>query len=223
MHRRDGEPRTVTRENLRQWIFSRWAFGAACCALAAITAGAQSRSGARPSDRGAVTASAQVRENRDAPEMAAFTQRVQEFVALHRKVEATLPQIPTEATPEEIDRHQRALATLIGSSRPMAKPGDLFTPAAQTYIRALLQRLFANANKRQLRESIQDENPGPVKLVVNGQYPEQVPFATTPPEVLGALPALPVELEYRFVGDALILLDMHAHIVIDLVPNALPK
>ena len=44
-----------------------------------------------------------------------------------------------------------------------------------------------------------------------------------PPEVLGALPALPVELEYRFVGDALILLDTHAHIVIDLVPDALPK
>ena len=213
----------MTRDDLRQWIFSRWAFGTVCCALAAITAGAQSQSGARPPDQGAATASAQARENRDAPELAEFKKRVEDFAALHRKLEATLPNLPKETTPEQIDRHQRALATLISSSRPKAQPGDVFTPAAQTYIRALLQRLFANSNKRQLREAIQDENPGPLKLVVNGMYPDQVPLSTMPPEVLQALPALPAELEYRFVGDALILHDTHAHIVVDLVPDALPK
>ena len=118
----------MTRENLRQWIFSRWAFGTVCCALAAITAGAQSQSGAKPPDKGAATASAQARENRDAPELAVFKQRVEDFAALHRKLEATLPNLPKESTPEQIDRHQRALATLIASSRPKAQPGDLFTP-----------------------------------------------------------------------------------------------
>ncbi len=31
-------------------------------------------------------------------------------------------------------------------------PGDVFTPAAPAYVRALLKRLFANSNRRQLRE-----------------------------------------------------------------------
>jgi hypothetical protein len=44
-----------------------------------------------------------------------------------------------------------------------------------------------------------------------------------PAEVLKALPPLPEELEYRFVGDALILLDAHAHIVVDFFANVLPR
>ena len=38
-----------------------------------------------------------------------------------------------------------------------------------------------------------------------------------------ALPPLPDELEDRFVGDALILFDAHAHIVVDFFQNVLPK
>ena len=36
-----------------------------------------------------------------------------------------------------------------------------------------------------------------------------------PPQVLQALPKLPEELEYRFIGDRLILFDIHAHIIVD--------
>ena len=43
-----------------------------------------------------------------------------------------------------------------------------------------------------------------------------------PPDLLEVLPALPVELEYRFVGEALILLDTVAHIVVDYIPDVLP-
>ena len=89
----------MTRDDFRQWIFSRWAFGTVCCALAAITAGAQSQSGARPSDQGAATASAQARENRDAPELAEFKKRVEDFAVLHRKLEATLPDSPKRPRP----------------------------------------------------------------------------------------------------------------------------
>jgi len=213
----------VIRHNLLQWVFSRWAFGTVCCALAAITATAQSQPGTRPAGAGATTAAAQAKDNRNAPELIDFKKRVEEFVAIHRKLEATLPKLPKESTPEQIDRYQTALASLISSSRPKARPGDLFTPPAQAYVRALLKTLFASSNTRQLRESILDENPGPVRLVVNGRYPDQVPLATMPPEVLQALPALPQELEYRFVGDSLIVLDVPAHLVIDFFTDALPK
>jgi hypothetical protein len=41
--------------------------------------------------------------------------------------------------------------------------------------------------------------------------------------VLQGLPALPEELEYRFIGNRLILMDVHAHLIADFVDNALPR
>jgi hypothetical protein len=42
-----------------------------------------------------------------------------------------------------------------------------------------------------------------------------------PPQVLAVLPKLPEELEYRFIGPRLILLDIHAHTVADYIENIL--
>jgi hypothetical protein len=68
-----------------------------------------------------------------------------------------------------------------------------------------------------------DENPVGTKVGVNDRYPDSIPRSTMPPEVLQVLPKMPEELEYRFVGDNLIILDPHAHLVVDYVPAALPK
>jgi hypothetical protein len=50
-----------------------------------------------------------------------------------------------------------------------------------------------------------------------------VPLSTVPPEVLQTLPTLGEDMEYRFIGDDLILLDTHAHVVADVIEDALPK
>ena len=42
-----------------------------------------------------------------------------------------------------------------------------------------------------------------------------------PPNVLAALPRLPDDIEYRFMGRDLILLDTRANVIIDRVPDAL--
>jgi hypothetical protein len=68
-----------------------------------------------------------------------------------------------------------------------------------------------------------DENPVGVKVTVNGRYPDNVPISTVPPQVLQSLPRLSEDMEYRFVGDNLILLDAHAHIIADFIGEALPK
>ena len=68
-----------------------------------------------------------------------------------------------------------------------------------------------------------DENPGRLRLRVNGRYPDAVPLSTVPPQVLQGLPKLPEELEYRFIGDRLILIDIHAHIIVDLIDDAFPR
>jgi hypothetical protein len=169
------------------------------------------------------TAQAQVRVNPDAQALAAFRTRVDEYFALHKKLEATLPKLSKEAKPDEIDRDQRSLAALVANVRANARPGDLFTPDVQSIVKGILARLFVGADRKKLRASIMDENPGPIKLTVNGRYPDRVPLANMPTDVLAGLPPLPDELEYRFVGDALILLDAHAHIVVDFFPNVLPQ
>ena len=60
------------------------------------------------------------------------------------------------------------------------------------------------------------------RLQVNMRYPDTVPLSTVPPQVLANLPTLPEDLEYRFVGDRLILLDSHAHIIADYVEKVFP-
>jgi hypothetical protein len=163
--------------------------------------------------------------NADAQTMAEFTKRVEEYAALHRKIEGALPGVPNEATPKAIDTHQRAFAVAMAKARPAAKQGDLFTPPMQNAVRRLIGQLFAGARaRRQLRDSIMDDNPvGRVKLAVNARYPDEVPLSTMPPDVLKNLPKLPKEVEYRFVGEHLILLDPDAHIVVDVMARALPR
>jgi hypothetical protein len=168
-------------------------------------------------------AAAQPPVNADAKTMAEFTRRVEEYVALHRKLEATLTDLPTEATPKQIDDHQRALGKLIQNARATAKPGDLFTRDMRNVVRRLLARVLQGPDGRQVKRSILDEYTGPARMQVNSRYPDEVPLSTVPAQVLQNLPTLPEDLEYRFVGDRLILLDSHAHIVADYVEKVFPK
>ena len=87
----------------------------------------------------------------------------------------------------------------------------------------LLATVFGGPEGRQLKASIMDENPVGIKLTVNGRYPDTVPLSTVPPEVLQTLPQLAEDMEYRFIGDRLILLDTHAHVIADFIEDALPK
>jgi len=162
----------------------------------------------------------------DAQALATMNERLKEYVALHMKLERSLPTEPKGATQEQIVKNQRAFETLLRQARATAKPGDIFTPEARPVIKRLLATIFGGPDGQQVKASIMDENPvDPValKLTVNGRYPDTVPLATVPPQVLQTLPKLTEDLEYRFVGDWLILLDTHAHVIADFIDNALPK
>ncbi|HYN08032.1 MAG TPA: hypothetical protein VES67_11625 [Vicinamibacterales bacterium] len=162
----------------------------------------------------------------DAQALATMNDRLKEYVDLHTKIERSLPTLPKEATPVQIDKNQRAFEKLMREARATAKPGDIFTPEARPVIKRLLAAVFGGPDGKQLKASIMDENPvdaAALKLTVNGRYPDTVPLTTVPPQVLQTLPKLTEDLEYRFVGDWLILLDTHAHVIADFIDNALPK
>jgi hypothetical protein len=165
----------------------------------------------------------QVRVNQDAAIAVEFSKRVEGYLAIHRKAAEGLPKLSKEATPTEIDEHQKSLARGIQMLRPRAKAGEIFTKDIRAYIRRQLAGVFGGPEGRKLRSSIMDENPGPIRVSANGRYPDTVPLATMPPQVLSALPSLPDELEFRFIADRLILLDVPAHLVVDYIDDALPR
>ena len=177
-----------------------------------------------PADKRAPTTSPKKSVNPDdanAEVIKEFLKRVDGYVALHKKLENTLPPLPRQTDPHQIDRHERALAGLIQQARKAAKRGDLFYPGMQTLVRRLLVPVFSGRDGAHVRAEIMDnESKGTIVLAPNGRYPDEVPVSTVPPQVLQNLPKLPEELEYRFVRQNLILFDPHAHIIPDWVPQA---
>jgi hypothetical protein len=158
----------------------------------------------------------------EAQNVAAFETHVKEYVALHEKLEATLPKTPRRHSPEQIDQKQRALGDLIKSARRDAKPGEFFTPGMQALVKRTLGDVLSGSDGDTVKASIMDENPGVPKLVLNERYPSSIPLSTMPPPVLAALPKLHGELEYRFIGARLILLDTEADIILDYTDDILP-
>jgi hypothetical protein len=159
----------------------------------------------------------------DAETLAEFQERLDRYAALHQKLEQDLPSLPREATAQELTDRQQTLLKRLQAARANAKQGEVFTPAMQAYVKRMMTSLFSGNAGKQLRASIMDENPVSLKLTVNMAYPTKVPLSTMPPAVLERLPKPPEEFEYRFIGDDLILLDSHAQMIVDFVPQALPK
>ncbi len=151
-----------------------------------------------------------------------FEARVRIYRALEQKLEATLPKLPRRATPQQVDENQRALGALIKNARAGATRGEIFTPEIQALVKRTLADVLGGADGRNMRASIMDENPGMPNLGVNDRYPDSFPLSTMPPQVLKALPKLEEELEYRFIGERLVLMDARAHIIVDFTDNVLP-
>jgi hypothetical protein len=156
--------------------------------------------------------------------LAAFERRIAEYVELHRLAAAAFPPPRLTSDGEEIHRATARLAAAIKTARPGARCGDVVAPAAAGLIRATIAEVVARneydtavmlqALRREQRH--RDRVP-----VVNERFPwelEQVPVSF----LLWDLPPLPPELQYRLIERDLILLDVDADLVVDIVPNALP-
>ena len=157
----------------------------------------------------------------DAAIEADFNKRIDEYVKLHKQLEAKVPKLPKDATPQQIDKDQRAMLELVAQARANAKPGDLFAPDMQKLIKQRFAVIFKGPQGQQAKKYIHDE-PHPVTPEINKRYPDNIPLSTMPPRVLAQLPKLPDELEYRFIANHLIVMDVHAHVILDYVLDAIP-
>jgi hypothetical protein len=152
-----------------------------------------------------------------------FLDGVQKYAQLHRVAEAHLPALKPTDAPKIVAAHEEALAKMIRDARPTAEQGDIFTEAATTTFRRTIVETFRSASASHARATIQHGNPvGTVSLRVNESYPKRAGFTTVPPTLLLEMPPLPKEITYRIVGRDLVLFDVTANLVVDLLPKALP-
>jgi hypothetical protein len=157
-------------------------------------------------------------KNPDAMVLLDFKERVDKYVELRKKADATAPPLKKTDDAAELRTAQQALAERIGAARTPARQGDIFTPEITARFRALLH---PEVKDRGTKAAIKDDNPGNIPFKVNGPYPSKEPLSTVPPNVLESLPPLPKDIEYRFVNKHLILRDARANLVIDYIPNAI--
>ena len=157
----------------------------------------------------------------------AFEERVIQYVNLHRVLEGPLPQLWVTRDMGHLQMSVRGLALRIRTARANAHQGDLLRPdVARVFQHRIATCLPAAewaailADNAAEAEDEEGMPAAPPALHVNMVWPEEVPFGFVPPQMLAALPRLPVELQYRIIGTALVLWDHHANLIVDFMPDA---
>jgi hypothetical protein len=160
--------------------------------------------------------------SRDDPELSdgavieVFCRRIAAYVTLRDELQETLPPLRVTNDVAAIRNAVRALATAIRATRHRPREGGIFTSGVGGQVRTRLRHVVTDETCAAIRA----DNPGRLLEPVSQDYPEGKPLSTTPATVLASLPGLPPNIEYRFMGRDLILLDTRANIVIDRMVDA---
>ena len=156
--------------------------------------------------------------------LTAFESQVQDYARMHRRLERPLGRIEIGTPVVEINRIITQLAAAIRAERGAARQGEFFAPAVVDVLRAritaaLLEHQYAIEDLR-AASRVDGVDYAQVRLKVNDTFPwilATAMFAC----VIEALPPLPPEMQYRIVGDDLLLVDIHASLIVDILPRAL--
>lgn len=165
------------------------------------------------------------RVNQNAAVATDFDKRISDYLKLQQKARSGLTVPKGTGSSAKIGEFQHELAAKIRELRPQAKQGDIFTPESVALFRRLITASLNGPEGGSIRKSYRRAEPiHGIRLEVNQSYPDGLPLQSMPPSLLLNLPRLPKELEYRFVGQQLILRDVAANLIVDIIPNiAVPE
>ena len=154
-----------------------------------------------------------------------FENNVASYLALRQQV-STSVQVPTiTSDPATLLLTVNQLAHRIRAARSHARQGDIFNDdVARTFRNRIKQALRERGiSSTELLSSLREDTATTSRrgMTVNGPY-EWTASEQTPPAILTALPPLPDTLEYKLVRRALLLVDVEANLVVDILPDALP-
>jgi len=151
-----------------------------------------------------------------------FTASIHQYVQLHRHIEQQLPPFRPHSDAQDIIESSNAMASALHTARADAREGDVFTHEVAALLRtrvadALTARGFLP--EEMVAATLEEADEDAPLPVVNGRFPWRRGAAMWPC-VLDVLPRLPHELQYRFVGRDLVLVDTHADLVVDILRDA---
>jgi hypothetical protein len=159
--------------------------------------------------------------NPTAAAMKAFRDRAEAYLALHKKVAGEIPPLKETDDAQKIADREKLLGASIANARTAARPGEIFGEIAPRVVK-LVRSDIGHRSRADRKALFSEMPPRPPALNVNAVYPSSVPLITFPPSLLQSLPPLPEGLEYRFYGRHLILRDVKANIVADILRNVVP-
>jgi len=160
--------------------------------------------------------------NPDARLVEEFEARINDYVKLRKQVEGTLPALKPTGSQGAIKHHEHELAERVRKERHGATQGNIFTPDVAAEFRRLIGLAMQGKDASHVHQSLQHAEPVRVRIVVNEPYPSGVPLQSTPPTLLMNLPRLPPDIDYRVVGNNLVLRDAKSNLIVDFIPNAIP-
>ena len=153
-----------------------------------------------------------------------FAERVAAYADLHQRVDAVFPPWTSTEDMASIFGRRAYLAVAIKAERPNAKQGDVFQPSAANALRGIIADALSEADVEWMLQGLYEEceMPAGYRPEVNTGYPQwathEMPFV-----LLSALPALPAGIQYRLIDRDLLLWDVDANLIIDVLPDALPR
>jgi len=153
-----------------------------------------------------------------------FEEAIAKYVALREALikEKIVGPVPNSTAPE-LNRASDALAAAIQRARPKAKPGDIFVAPVTPVLKQRVTDAVRSEKLAPVLAGIDDELKGSITPSIHLRFPMAAPLATMPPSLLAALPPLPKSLEYRIIGQYLVLRDVEAALIIDFIPAVIPR
>lgn len=200
----------------------RLVIGATLVAAIATPAAAQAPAPPSRADQGvAARQTANPNANAQATALAEFQKRLQDYINLRAELGRKLKPLASTADSAELTARQDTLAAAIREARKGAKPGDLIPTRVAGQIRTTVAADFRRRSAA-VQRAVFEEVPEGVTPVINKTMPDNSALATVPPLLLNQLPALPDNLQYRFMARHIVLMDGDTRIIVDYLLNVLP-
>jgi hypothetical protein len=152
-----------------------------------------------------------------------FLRAVDDYLVVQRLVGPLEPD--NLCLPDDAYASARALAAVPLDERPAQREGDVFSPDVADLFRDRIAWAFRHSEFQapDLAARLNAEELRTPPIVVNKPLPWGAGGATfTWRLAMLPLPTLPEGLEYRLIGHALVLVDLRANIVVDVLRDAVP-
>jgi hypothetical protein len=146
-----------------------------------------------------------------------FRDRVAAYTELRRHVISNLLENGIDPDADGGRQFRQKLGLALRDARRGSRPGEIFRADVAGPMRQMVWESLSGA------DDLLSEVPDVPGVHVNDFYPEGEPLATVPPQLLQQFEPLPPELQYRFLSDALILVDIDTALIVDFIPNAFAR